>query len=236
MKKIKLYCLPYAGGSGLMYNKWKVLFENQFELCPIELSGRGARIGEPLYSDIEEAIEDIYSIISDEITSSDYIFYGHSMGAYLVYELIQKITNLNVRQPLHAFFSGRKPPHIPRKFYYSTLSVDAFEKEVLSLGATPPELFSNPDLKEIFVPILRSDFNLSESIIERDTISKLPINITILVGKDEEISEKEAEEWKLHTSKNCQVVYIDGGHFFLFKEAKTIVKIIQDSILNIIVD
>lgn len=43
MKKVKLFCIPYAGGSASIYLRWKKYFKEQVEIYPIELAGRGKR-------------------------------------------------------------------------------------------------------------------------------------------------------------------------------------------------
>ena len=228
--KIKLYCIPYAGGSAAIYNEWKPKLESHIELRPIELAGRGSRITEPFYTNLEAAVEDVFTTISNDISTQDYVIFGHSMGALIAYELLQKIKTSDIKQPLHAYFSGRKPPHIVREKIYSSLDAKAFEKEIMSLGGTPPELFKYPELKQLFVPILRNDFKLSETVIERPEILILPFDISILVGKEEQIKQNEAVQWKRHTSKNCSVHFINGGHFFLLKEMDAVTSVINKSI------
>ena len=230
MDKIKLFCVPYAGGSAMVYNKWKPQLQDHIELCPIELAGRGARIAEPFYNGLEEAIDDIFEQIKFDIVNCDYVFFGHSMGALLTYELLQRIKTLGLRPPLHAFFSGRIPPHLRRKKIYSTLNAEEFEAEVMSLGGTPPELFRYPELKEVFIPILRNDFKLSETVVERPEISKFPYDISVLAGTEEDIMPQEGDEWQLHTAGKCNVYFINGGHFFLLKEIEAVTKIINQSL------
>ena len=60
MGKINLLCLPYAGGSACVYNKWQKDLDENYVMKPIELSGRGMRFGEELKSDFKEVIADIY--------------------------------------------------------------------------------------------------------------------------------------------------------------------------------
>lgn len=43
-KKMKVVCLPYAGGSALMYGRWKNLFDDRIEIVQLELPGRGLQI------------------------------------------------------------------------------------------------------------------------------------------------------------------------------------------------
>ena len=57
MKNIKLFCIPHAGGSAAVYSRWKKYLDSSIELIPVELSGRGIRMGEKLYDSLKEAIE-----------------------------------------------------------------------------------------------------------------------------------------------------------------------------------
>lgn len=65
MNKLKLFCIPHAGGLACYYNEWKLMMKERsdIEVYPIELSGKGSRSDEPLYHSIEEASRDIYNII-----------------------------------------------------------------------------------------------------------------------------------------------------------------------------
>ncbi|MFJ8100466.1 MULTISPECIES: thioesterase domain-containing protein [unclassified Lysinibacillus] len=44
MKDIKLFCLPYAGGSAVMYNSLEKYINEVIEIIPLEYSGHGERI------------------------------------------------------------------------------------------------------------------------------------------------------------------------------------------------
>ena len=104
MSKIKLFCFPYAGGSAAVYNRWKEYLNPEIELRPVELSGRGERMDEPLYTNMEDLIEDVFQLLEGEFEESEYALLGHSMGAMIIYELSRKIIDNNLKLPLHIFF------------------------------------------------------------------------------------------------------------------------------------
>lgn len=230
--KIKLFCIPYAGGSANIYKSWELGLEENIELCPIELAGRGTRITENHYESFDEAVNDIFNQIVDDISKFDYAIFGHSLGAFLTYELIQKISSLGLKKPMHVFFSGRNPPHIRRKEKWSKLSEAEFQEKILSLGGTPPEFFKYPELKKIFVPLLRSDFSLSETIIHRPKIIPLTIDFSILLGENEDIPPEIGRQWNQHTNKKCSIHYIKGNHFFLLKEKQAVLDIINEKLFQ----
>ncbi len=232
-KRVKLFCLPYAGGSANIYNKWSTELSESIELCPIELAGRGRRITERPYDNLEEAVDDIYNIISKEIETNDYAIFGHSMGAFLGYELIQKIKAKGQKGPIHTFFSGRRPPGVPKKTkLFCEMSPAEFEEAVLALGGTPPEFFEYPELKRIFIPLLRSDFSISETVVDRPQIMPLPCNISVLLGETEGISPEVAAGWHAHTMQECDINYIPGGHFFLLDQHKAVIEIVNEKLVQ----
>jgi medium-chain acyl-[acyl-carrier-protein] hydrolase len=234
MKKIKLFCFPYAGGSSVIFNKWKQYLDNNIELIPIELAGRGKRIHEALYKDVSDAIEDVYRLVSNEINCSRYALFGHSMGGMISYQLSQKLKENNYPSPEHIFFSGRNAPHIKRldEKKYHLLGDEEFKKGIIDLGGTPPELFEHPELMELFLPLLKNDFKLAETDIHNGEIHPFDCNITVLLGKDEDLTTDQCDGWKKHTKKLCTIHYFEGGHFFLHDETKQIVRLINNALLS----
>lgn len=237
MKKIRLFCLPYAGGSSMVYGKWKDDLDKCIHLRPLELAGRGKRINEPYYQSEEEAAEDVLRMIRFELADLPYAFYGHSMGALIAYLTAQKIRKMRYPGPVHMFFSGRGAPHIFRddKPLYHTLPEDEFREKVMKLGGTPPEFFEIPELLEILLPLLRADFKLSGTYRHTGEITPLDCAITVLTGKEEDLKPEQIDEWKYHTRYHCAFHSFEGGHFFLNNplEKEKIMTIINDTLLNL---
>lgn len=231
MKKLKLFCLPYAGGSANIYLKWKKILANHIELCPLELAGRGKRYEEPFYENIDAAVEDIYDSLKNQVTETEFALYGHSMGSILAFELSHKFYERLGVLPKHVFFSGHSAPNIPRKDKKIYLLPDEeFKNELLNLGGTPKELFKEEELLELFLPLLRADFNIIENYIYKDKKVKLNCNITVLNGKKDDLTLNDTIEWRNHTNKDCKILMFDGGHFFINDNTEDIVRIINDTL------
>lgn len=234
MSKIKLFCFPYAGGSAVIFNKWKQYLDDRIELIPIELAGRGKRIHEPLYSDVPAVIHDVYEIVGKIINGDPFALFGHSMGGMISYQLYQKLREKDHQTPIHVFFSGRSAPHIkrPDEKKYHLLEEEDFKKEVINLGGTPPEFFDFPELLEVFLPLLKNDFKLAETDIHNGEIHPLDCNITVFLGKDEDLNTEQCDGWKKHTNKLCSIHYFEGEHFFLHEETEQIVRLINNVLLS----
>ncbi|MCJ8173434.1 thioesterase II family protein [Clostridium botulinum] len=223
-----LFCLPYAGGSEVIYYKWKRYLNSSIYLEPIELKGRGKRFNENFYANLEEAVEDIFENIKDKILYDEYAIYGHSMGGLLAYELYYKIYNENVKMPKHIFFSGYRAPSIPRKEkQIYLLPYEEFIKEVIELGGTPQEVADNEELLQLFTPILRNDFKMLEKYLYKEKKDKIQCDISILNGKEDDITLEELLAWKNHGDKGFKVYNFEGDHFFINTNVEYITKIIN---------
>lgn len=220
--------MPYAGGSSAIYNRWKESLSHNIELMPIELAGRGVRINEPLYNRRSDAVNDVFSLVEKHLTRDPYMIFGHSMGALMTFELAHKIKESGLPNPSHLFFSGASAPHLrdERKKYH-LLSPEEFEKEVLSLGGTPPEFFEHRELLEMFLPILRNDFKMAETELSNHIKDQLNVDFTVFQGKEDDLTQEQFSEWHQHTDQKFDIHYFEGGHFFLNDEVKSITNIIN---------
>jgi medium-chain acyl-[acyl-carrier-protein] hydrolase len=234
MKKIKLFCFPYAGASSMMYLKLKKFVNEYVEICPIELSGRGARIEEKLHSSIEETVDDSYNRIKEYIEDGySYAFLGYSMGVLIVYELVNKIKNEGLRGPEHIFMAAKEPPNVgdtEYKYKFYKLPDDVFAKEIGSVGGTPKEILENKDALDLFIPILRADYKLVETY-EVDLQPKdLECNITVLGGKEDKFTSNYLSEWDKYTSKDFEIIMFEGGHFFINDNLEKFSEVINRSL------
>jgi medium-chain acyl-[acyl-carrier-protein] hydrolase len=91
----------------------------------------------------------------------------------------------------------------------------AFVAHLRELGATPPEVFSSPDLLELMLPILRADFRACETYRARRR-ARLPIDIAAYGGLgDMDTSRDGLLAWQDETTAECVVRMFPGGHFFV---------------------
>ncbi len=232
MERIKLFCLPYAGGSAAIYYKWRGFLNGHIALYPVELAGRGKRIRTPLYNDLKEAVEDICSIIGPETDGGPYALFGHSMGSLLAFETIYRLEQMGKKSPIHAFFSGRCAPCIAEKSKILHVLPDGqFKEEILKMGGTDSEVFENEELSGFFIPLLKSDFKIVETYRYAEKGEKLKTDITVLSGKADSIAvHEDIAGWRQHTAGNCEIYEFEGGHFFINSCVKDIADIINHTL------
>lgn len=232
MSNIKLFCFPFAGGAAASYNPWKPLLDKSIEMRAIELAARGRRMREANYDSIDDAAVDVFSIIKDELTEGPYALYGHSMGSMIAFELTYKIIRSGLPAPMHLILSGRAAPQVSRenKRCLHHLSDEDFKKQLLEMGGTPREFFEHPELLELFLPILKSDFRLTETYVHPEKDAPLDIDITVLSGNSDEDSLEEVEAWRVHTTGKCDIHHFKGDHFFIFEHDKEVTGVINNAL------
>lgn len=235
MGEIKLFCLPYAGGSASIYSRWNRLLDRSIKLCPYELPGRGNRHKEPYYSSLQQAVAELVQIIETKCSDCQYAVWGHSMGSIMAYELLCSLQEKGVRLPVHAFFSGRYPPSIKKEERnLHLLSEDEFEKEAVKLGGIPDNLFKIKPLFKTALQTLRADYKLLETYKPGELKSKFNFNISVFAGNEDELAQPEDMScWKNYCAGQCDFYYFEGGHFYLHKFAEEITQIISDTLVRI---
>ena len=233
MTKFKLFCFPYAGGSAVIYNKWRPYLRADIELIGVELAGRGRRIADPLYGAVPEMIDDVFRLVTARLDGTPYALFGHSMGGMISYRLAQKLSMHRLPAPMHLFFSGRGAPNSVRadKELYHLLDDGRFREKVMDLGGTPPEFFEYPELVDLFLPLLRNDFRMAETDVRGERAVPLQNDISVFMGKDDDLSAEECDSWKHCAAGRCTIYYFNKGHFFLHDETEEIVSIINNILI-----
>jgi surfactin synthase thioesterase subunit len=216
----------------MVYKKWAQYLGPLIDLRPVELAGRGSRANETPCDSIEMLVDDVFDTIRAELLQSPYALFGHSLGACIVHDLAQRIQKSDLRRPEHLFFSGRYAPHLrrPDEKKYHLMENEEFKREVIGLGGTPPEFFEYPELLEFFIPVLKKDFQISETIEPVSTISPFPVDITVFLGKDDDQTPEQCDGWKMYTNRICSIHYFDGGHFFINEHARSVARIISGTL------
>ncbi|AIQ51352.1 thioesterase II family protein [Paenibacillus sp. FSL R7-0331] len=239
MKPIKLFCIPYAGGTSEVYWKWRKFLSNHIELCPVEIAGRGKRICEPLPQQFEDVTEDLASSIMNQLESNErYAIYGHSMGSLLAFETYYKLMEKGCHAPKHMFFSGREAPqssHKSDKPICHDASDEQFLQVVLEYGGTSEEVVQNQELLQLFLPILRADFKITETYKHQGKKEKIACDLTVINGtNDRSIMNFDINEWRFHAEKKCNIKKVMGGHFFIIEDSMLyVVDIVNDALQNV---
>lgn len=218
MTKVKLFCIPHAGGSSIIYYPWRKYIGNHIELIPLELKGRGRKITEELSGSLDDMVADLYENIRKELYTGRYAIFGHSMGSIVAYELVRKIQLNKDPMPIHLFVSGSNPPEFKSKIASIYKETDErICEEIQKLGGTPQILFENNELLQLYISIFKSDFrNLYEYSYHE---GKVNCNACVLGGLDDkEFDQTNVRNWGNYITGDCLMKFFNGGHFYLFED------------------
>jgi surfactin synthase thioesterase subunit len=211
---MRLFCLPYSGGSAMFYARWRRLLPSWIEVQPVEWPGRGARMDEPLATDPQKLAGQLAAELHAQL-DGPYALFGHSLGALVAFELAHSLIDRGAPSPLVLFASGAEAPTVrDGSKWRLPLSDDALLKELRSLRGTPDEALSNPEIMRTALPVLRADFLMCGAYAYRQR-RPLPCPIHVLGGADDETSRDSLEAWKRETSAGFGLDIVPGHHFFI---------------------
>jgi medium-chain acyl-[acyl-carrier-protein] hydrolase len=224
---MKLFCLPFAGGSAQLFLQWRKDLDRSIDLFPIELPGRGKRLREEYYVDFHQAVEDITNRIVEDLDDRPFAIFGHSLGALLAYEVTTNLIQRGYNAPDFLFISAMIPPHLYKNEIVSNLNDNVFLEKIAHLGGTPDQFFSSPELIQFFLPIFRADFNLLETYKQiNNNSSPLPSNLIVFSGMNDHRFNND-QAWREYTNGNFERYVFNGGHFFIKDEQPEVLRVIN---------
>lgn len=219
-----LVCFPYGGGNAAAFRAWARHTPADVQLLGVELPGRGVRFGEPTLTRVADVIDGLLEQSDFLAQQGDLILFGHSLGALLAFEFARALEHGGAVAPAHLVASGRGAPHLPRREAPVHGLPDAqFLAQVRRFEGLPDAVLQHAELLEIFLPILRADFTLSETY-ECVPGAPLDCDLTVLGGtRDPMVDVATLAPWREHARGHFACRTFDGGHFFLNDHAAQIV-------------
>jgi medium-chain acyl-[acyl-carrier-protein] hydrolase len=228
---LTLFCFPYAGGSSQIYRNWQGYVRPDISVCLIHLPGRGKRINERPFTKLNTLVEALADAIADQL-QRPFAFFGHSMGALICFELAREIRRRHGRTPSQVFASGRRAPQLPST---EPPSYDRSDEEFIAalkrLNGTPPALLDQIETRNLFMPVLRADFEIVDtySYVPDDP---LPCPISVYGGlQDHRIPVPDLRAWEIQTSANCTVRMCVGDHFFINNPGRDFFSVLRRELL-----
>ncbi len=219
--KIKLICIPYAGGSSGCFSPLRAHFPPFVELAELSLPGRGRRYDEPLLDTAESMTDDLWQQLRP-MTGGPYALLGHSMGSLLCWLLCHRLVSSGSRLPEHVFLSGREGPSVPHKEPFEhRLPYADFKAKLEGYGGIAEEITKDDDIFSFFEPMIRADFRATELWTHDGSYAKLPLPATVFSATGEDSTEEEVHAWQHEFTGAVSFERFEGSHFFLFEQAST---------------
>ncbi len=208
-----LFCFPCAGASAATYIRWRRLVPSWIRIEPVELPGRGGRIGEEPIDDFDRLVARLTEELSCRL-HPNCAFFGHSMGALLAYGCTCTLTERRSYTPSALIVACCSAPSRRDNERFSRLqSDDELIQELKNLNGTPPGVFDHVELLQMTLRTLRADHRVCASFqnVERRKVESI---IHIFGGREDEIEESDLAAWSSETSAVATLEMFEGGHFF----------------------
>lgn len=222
--RLRLFCLPYAGGGASIYRTWGQSLPPEVDVCPVQLPGREGRLRERPF----DRLVPLVSTMADALTpylDLPFAFYGYSNGALLSFEMARELRRRGARAPEHVFAAACPAPHLPdRDPPIHALPDDQVIEELRRLNGTPDEVLQNRELMMLLIPLLRADAAIHETYVHQEE-APLDVPITAIGGADDpKATREDMEAWRLHTRAAFEVRMIPGDHFFIHSSAPLVLR------------
>lgn len=211
---VSLLCLPCAGASATMYLRWRRLLPHWVEVVPVELPGRGARMGEGFVERFDALVERI-CVEQAQAMQGSFMLFGHSMGALLAYGVAHRLRMSGRALPRALLASGsaapsrRDPGRLPDTHDDAALTADLRKQ-----GGTPEEVFASAELMRITLDTLGADYRVCRSFAYAAD-APLPVPLHVFAGRHDDIDAQRIDAWSAHAGDVFTLDWFDGGHFFI---------------------
>ncbi|WP_416969860.1 thioesterase II family protein [Streptomyces sp. 4F14] len=218
-----LVCFPHAGGAASYFRGWSGPDTIGAEVLAVQYPGRENRIRDPFPPDLHTLADQLTEEL-DRYLDRPAVFFGHSMGAVIGYEVARRLTADGRGHAVrHLVVSGCGAPHRVRPFAGQEgahlLDDDRLVALLKELGSGNAGLLDDPDLRSVFLPAVRDDYRIVQSYVPRAGGPLLRTDVTAFVGRqDEAVGVGDAGAWAAATRGRFALRTFPGGHFYLAEQ------------------
>jgi len=225
LARLRLFCFPYAGAGATVFHKWYDKVPSFIELCSVQLPGRETWMSADPFTRLQPLIEAIAREILPYL-DKPFVFFGHSMGALLSFELARHLRSERGLSPDYLFVSGRRAPHIVDAISdIHSLPDTQFLEKLRDLSRTHNGSREREELARLFLPIIRADIGICETYVYT---SEPPLICPVLAfgGLDDDIATEALLAWREHTVAEFRLQMLPGEHFFIHSAESLFLRIL----------
>jgi surfactin synthase thioesterase subunit len=203
-----LFCFPFAGGGAGAYRRWVDSDWAGIDVQPVQLPGRENRMGELPGFTVAEVTAALLPRLD-----RPFALYGHSMGGRLAFEVVRELRRRGAPAPVRLYLGATRPPDAPPD-PGDRPGGDVMAR-LASLGGPDDGALANPELRELLLPVLRSDFAWIDAY-RHSPEPPLDVPLVVVAGRDDPaVPPTVTAGWQRHTVAGCRLLTLPGGHLFL---------------------
>ena len=215
--KPRLLLLHHAGGAARFFARWKTLAPlARFHLSPVELPGHGSRSRETVLDCPGQIAAELFRNLAPILSQPVPVFiFGHSLGALLGFLLASHMERAGFAAA-GLIVSARRAPQVPTPTpHRHNMATADLLAQLKQLGGTDEAMIRHPEFTDLFTPVIRADFRITETYRFCET-QKIQAPIRGFLGaEDTEVTGATFDAWAQATEGPFSVRRYRGGHFYL---------------------
>ncbi|NLU76562.1 thioesterase [Streptomyces sp. HNM0575] len=225
----RLVCFPHAGGAATWFMPVAEAMAPRADVLAVQYPGRQDRRSEPPVDDVLVLAARITRVLT-ELEDRPTLFFGHSMGAVVAFEVARALAARGKRGPEHLYASGRRAPHSYRDDRVHERDDEGVLEEVRSLDGTDSRLLHDDEVVRMVLPAIRADYRAVETY-RCPPGEPLECPVTVLTGDDDpKTTIEEAEAWREWTTGGFRMEVFRGGHFYLTEHQAGVLRIVGEGL------
>lgn len=226
--RIRLFCVPYAGGNAGIFDEWASMLPDDIEVCAVQPPGRQQRFAEPPITRTGILAQQLEHAIADHV-DLPFALFGSCTGSIVAFEVARRLLRRGRPMPVRLIASSCRAPHLPdRDAPLHQLDDDSMAAGIAALGGTEAEILDHPELRTLLLGVARADFEAAETYAWRPG-EPLGVPITVFGGdRDDFVSGAELTAWAEVTSRGCDVEVLAGGHYLVAEAATALLRRITE--------
>ena len=213
--RIRLLCFPHAGGGASAFRMWTRHLPSPVAVCALQAPGREDRLTEQPIGSIPALVGPLAMMLR-EYDDLPTVFFGHSFGGLVAFELIRELRRQGGRQPARLFIASCRAPQLRKRRRPLHRLPDAeLVRAIQGLAGTSDDIVAHAELMTLLLPGIRADLRMSETY-RYSPEPPLTCPISTFGGCDDaEVTADELRAWAAQTEGGFRLQLFDGHHFFL---------------------
>lgn len=220
--RVRVFCLPFAGGSALSYAAFAFHLPPELAACPIRLPGRDGRPPAP-----PQSLEALADQLADGIlpfTDRPFAIFGHSLGAQLGFEVAHRLERAG-RPPGILYASASHAPGTDAGQVADPAAMSDAEllDALVAASALDSDIAASPLILQEVLPLFRWD--LAFAARYRGPAAPLAQCPIVALGgtQDPSVDSRGLLAWRAMTRGAFRVRRFPGDHFYAFRRTSELI-------------
>ena len=213
-----LLICPHAGGGPVFYRALAAALFNRLTVWAVNYPGRERQVQTPLADSMHSLVNSIVDQIPRHLPGT-FVLLGHSMGAFVAQEVAVQLAH-----QIHGVIVSAQTSPLTQQTDRELLhqaNDETLLRAVESLGASPASLLQHPEFKQQLLPLLRRDFQITETHHPRT--EPLHVPLIAYAGEQDTLAPPEnMRSWEHLTTAEFRYRIFPGGHFYFTDDVHTV--------------